>query len=57
VPAWAVAAGITVVFGGIVGYAKVTHHWKTYVPNHVYQILVPASDSVSHPMPGDEALK
>ena len=57
VPAWAVAAGITVVFCGIVGYAKFSHHWKTYVPNRVYQVLVPASDTVSHPMPGDEALK
>ena len=57
VPAWSVAAGVAVVFCGIVGYAKVSHHWKTYVPDHVYQVLVPDSDAVSHPMPGDEALK
>jgi len=57
VPAWSVAAGVAVVFCGIVGYAKATHHWKTYVPDRVYQVLVPDSDTVSHPMPGDEALK
>jgi polyferredoxin len=57
VPAWSVAAGIALVFCGIVGYAKVSHRWKTYVPDRVYQVLVPNSDTVSHPMPGDEALK
>jgi len=57
VPAWAMAAGVAVVFCGVVGYAKLSGHWKTYVPDHVYQVLVPAADQVSHPMPGDEALK
>jgi len=57
VPTWAIAAGIAVVFCGIVGYAKVTRHWSTYIPDHVYKVLVPNADQVSHPMPGDEALK
>ena len=57
IPAWAMAAGIAVVFCGIVAYAKVSHHWKTYIPDRVYERLVPDADSVSHPMPGDEALK
>ncbi len=57
VPAWAMAAGIAVVFCGIVRYAKASHHWKTIVPDHVYRVLVPSADEVSHPMPGDEALK
>ena len=57
VPAWTMAAGIALIFFGIVGYARVSHHWKTYVPDHVYQLLVPSADQVSHPMPGDEALR
>jgi polyferredoxin len=56
-PAWAMAAGVAVVFCGIVGYAKTSHHWKTLVPDHIYRVLVPSADEVSHPMPGDEALK
>jgi polyferredoxin len=57
VPTWALAAGVAVVFCGIVGYAKVTHHWNTSVPDRVYQVLVPSANEVSHPMPGDAALK
>jgi polyferredoxin len=56
-PAWAMAAGVAAVFCGIVGYAKASHHWTTLVPDHVYRVLVPSADEVSHPMPGDEALK
>jgi polyferredoxin len=56
-PAWAMAAGVAVVFCGLVGYAKASHHWKTLVPDHIYRVLVPSADEVSHPMPGDEALK
>lgn len=56
-PAWAMAAGVAVVFCGIVGYAKASRHWKTSVPDHIYRVLVPSADEVSHPMPGDEALK
>ena len=57
IPAWAMAAGAAAIFLGIVGGAKASHHWKTYVPDHVYRVLVPNADQVSHPMPGDEALK
>jgi polyferredoxin len=57
VPAWAIAAGVTIVFYGVVGYAKISNHWKTSIPEHVYEVLVPAADTVSHPMPGDEGLK
>jgi len=56
-PAWAMAAGVAVVFCGIIGYAKASHHWNTFVPDHIYRVLVPSADEVSHPMPGDEALK
>ena len=50
-PAWAVAAGIALLFLGLVGFAKVTGHWSTPVPNAVYQELVPHADVVQHPMP------
>lgn len=56
-PAWAMAVGVAVVFCGIVGYAKASHHWKTFVPDHIYRVLVLSADEVSHPMPGDDALK
>ena len=56
-PAWAMAAGVALVFCGIVGYAKASHHWTTFVPDHIYRVLVPSADEVSHPMPGDDALK
>ena len=57
VPALAMAAGVAIVFCGIVGYAKVSHHWSTFVPDRVYRVLVRTADHVSHPMPGDEVLK
>lgn len=57
VPAWAIAAAIAAVFLGTVGYAKASHHWKTPIPNRVYQELVPNANQISHPLPGDEALK
>jgi len=57
VPVLAMAAAMAVLFSGIVGYSKLSHHWKTSVPARVYQTLIPSADEVSHPMPGDEALK
>jgi polyferredoxin len=50
-PAWAIAAGIAAIFLGIVGYAKLSGHWQTYVPTAVYQQLVPHADEATHPMP------
>ncbi len=52
-PAWAMAAGIAVVFFGIVGFAKTAGYWKTDLPRSVYMNLVPHADEASHPMPGD----
>ena len=56
IPAWSMAAGIALVFFGIVGFAKTTGSWKTNVPAPVYQQLVPHADAATHPMPGDPAL-
>ena len=49
VPVWAFAAGIAVIFFGLVGYAKITRHWDTQVPQQVYLRLVPAASEQGHP--------
>jgi polyferredoxin len=51
VPAWAVAAGIALIFFGTVGYARVSGHWQTKVPNAVYRTLIPHANEIVHPMP------
>jgi polyferredoxin len=48
-PAWAMAAGIAVLFVGIVGYAKTAGYWNGDVPDYVYRQLVPHSNEVDHP--------
>ena len=53
IPVWAMAAGIAALFFGIVGFAKTTGHWDSYVPAAVYQQLVPQADQARHPMPGE----
>ncbi len=55
-PAWAMAAGIAVLFFGVVGFAKSAGYWNTEVPRSIYLELVPHADEASHPMPGDPAL-
>ena len=40
VPAWAMAAGIAIVFLGIVGFAKNAGYWDSRVPLAIYQELV-----------------
>ncbi len=48
---WAVAAAIAVIFVSVVGFAKVTGHWQSQVPQSTYQQLVPNAAQVQHPMP------
>lgn len=50
-PAWAMAAGIALLFLGLAGFAKVTGHWNSPVPNSAYHQLIPNASSVAHPMP------
>jgi hypothetical protein len=50
-PAWAIAAGIAVLFFGLTGFAKATGHWKSAIPTAVYEQLVPNADQAAHPMP------
>lgn len=50
---WAMAAGIAVLFFGIVGFAKTAGYWDSHVSNATYQQLVPHADEARHPMPGE----
>jgi polyferredoxin len=47
--AWAVAAGLALIFAGAVGYARLTGHWHGSVPERVYFELVPHADAYGHP--------
>jgi len=49
IPAWAMAAGIAIVFFGLVGYAKLTGHWDTRLPKQLYFQLVPTAAAQQHP--------
>jgi polyferredoxin len=53
VPVWAMAAGIAIIFFGIVGFAKTSGYWDSQVPRAIYQQLVPHADEARHPMPGE----
>lgn len=53
VPAWAMAAGIAVLFFGITGYARLTGHWQTHLSDSAYRQLVPHANQATHPMPGN----
>jgi polyferredoxin len=55
-PVWAFALGVAVVFFGVVGYAKISGHWKSEIPQSVYRQVVPHANEASHPMPRDAAL-
>ncbi len=49
VPAWALAAGLAVIFLGTVGYAKWRGAWDSRIPTEVYQQLVPVVGQLIHP--------
>ena len=48
IPAWSMAAGIAILFLGMVGYAKVTDQWNTNLPKQVYLQLVPDASEQDH---------
>lgn len=52
-PGWRLAAGIAIIFCGLVGYAKLSDHWQTRLPQQVFLKLVPAASEQYHPMIGD----
>jgi polyferredoxin len=49
VPPWALAAAITVVFLGIVGYARAAGYWHTDLPDDRLFHLIPRAEQFSHP--------
>jgi len=49
VPHWAVAAGVLVIFLGIVGLAQLTGHWHTSLSGDVYVDLISHASEFSHP--------
>lgn len=49
IPAWSVAAGIAILFLGMVGYAKATGQWNTNLPKQIYLELVPNASAQEHP--------
>ena len=51
-PVWAMALGVATLFFGIAGFAKLTGHWESPVPNAGYGRLVSNADQSAHPMPG-----
>jgi len=53
VPVWAMAAGIAILFFGVVGFAKTSGYWDSQVPRAIYQQLVPQADEAQHPMPSE----
>ena len=48
IPVWTMAAGIAIVFFGLVGYAKITGQWNTELPQQVYLYLVPNANEQHH---------
>jgi len=46
VPAWAVAAGVAVLFLGATGYARFAGHWRTDLPSRVYFELIPQASEL-----------
>jgi polyferredoxin len=49
-PAWAIAAGIAVLFLGVIGFAKTAGYWNGDVPDYVYRQLIPHANEVEHPL-------
>ena len=49
VPAWAVAAGIVVLFAGLVGVARWTGNWDGRVKPELYRELVQRAAEFGHP--------
>ncbi len=54
IPAWSMAAGIAIIFFGLVGYAKFAGHWVTGLPKQVYLQLVPNAAEQHHPLPNTQ---
>jgi polyferredoxin len=49
VPAWAIAAGVAIIFLGFTGYARISGNWRTDLPGTVYEQLIPHANEFEHP--------
>jgi len=49
VPPWALAAGLLIIFLGIVGYAQHAGYWHTHLPEETYFELIPHAEELAHP--------
>jgi polyferredoxin len=49
VPPWALAAGLAILFCGIVAFARVSGYWHTVTPDGVYFNLIPHASQFVHP--------
>ncbi len=46
---WMIAAGLAIIFFGIVGYARWKGTWSSSIPDSTYQRLIPQLDNLNHP--------
>jgi polyferredoxin len=53
IPAWSMAAGIAILFLGVVAYARVTGQWNTNLPKQVYLQIVSTANEHEHPIPSE----
>ena len=49
VSAWAMAAGIAVLFLSICGLAQWAGYWRTDLPSEIYFRLIPHANEFTHP--------
>jgi polyferredoxin len=49
IPVSTMAAGMAIIFFGLVGYARITGQWNPEVPQEVYLYVVPNANLQSHP--------
>ncbi|MFT4112369.1 4Fe-4S binding protein [Silvibacterium sp.] len=44
-----VVIALALLFGGAVFYARITHHWRSDIPEEMYRQLIPEASRVHHP--------
>jgi len=49
IPAWVLAAGLAILFLGIVGCAKLAGTWESHIPDAVYVHILPMINQLQHP--------
>lgn len=46
---WILAAGMAVIFVGVIGYARWNRSWSSPIPDATYEQLIPQLDRLNHP--------